>query len=158
MEKYILDACCGGRMMWFDKEHPNVVYVDNRLREKGFKENRPNKEVKPDIVADNKNLPFPDSYFRMVVMDMPHLFGKGEFFNMVKDYGWLNKDTWYKDIRDAVNESWRVLDDLGVFIFKWNEASVKRKDILSAIGKTPLFGHPILSKIATHWFCFMKNK
>ena len=24
--KKILDACCGGRMFWFDKKHPNVLY------------------------------------------------------------------------------------------------------------------------------------
>lgn len=26
----ILDACCGGRMFWFDKAHPDAVYMDNR--------------------------------------------------------------------------------------------------------------------------------
>ncbi|GBR74607.1 hypothetical protein NO1_1754 [Candidatus Termititenax aidoneus] len=31
--KKILDACCGGRMMWFDKHHPDVLYVDSRKLE-----------------------------------------------------------------------------------------------------------------------------
>lgn len=30
MEKQILDACCGSRMFWFDKEHPAAVFMDNR--------------------------------------------------------------------------------------------------------------------------------
>lgn len=30
MEKRILDACCGPRMFWFDKEHPDVLYQDIR--------------------------------------------------------------------------------------------------------------------------------
>ena len=30
-EKFILDACCGGRQFWFDKEHKNVLYVDKRV-------------------------------------------------------------------------------------------------------------------------------
>lgn len=28
--KTILDATCGGRMMWFNKDHPNAVYADQR--------------------------------------------------------------------------------------------------------------------------------
>ncbi len=40
--KFILDACCGGRMMWFNKKHPNVLYIDNRKEEKGFLKQRPN--------------------------------------------------------------------------------------------------------------------
>ena len=26
----ILDACCGSRMFWFDKQNPDVVFADNR--------------------------------------------------------------------------------------------------------------------------------
>jgi len=28
--KKILDACCGGRMCWINKMHPNALYVDIR--------------------------------------------------------------------------------------------------------------------------------
>ena len=28
--KKILDACCGSRMFWFDKENEKTVYMDNR--------------------------------------------------------------------------------------------------------------------------------
>ena len=28
--KKILDACCGSRMFWFDRENPNVIFADNR--------------------------------------------------------------------------------------------------------------------------------
>lgn len=27
----ILDACCGGRMFYFEKNHPNVLYIDRRF-------------------------------------------------------------------------------------------------------------------------------
>ena len=47
--KFILDACCGGRMMWFDKQHPNAIYIDFRKENKGFIEAVPNFEVNPDI-------------------------------------------------------------------------------------------------------------
>lgn len=26
----ILDACCGSRMFWFDKENPNCLFIDKR--------------------------------------------------------------------------------------------------------------------------------
>lgn len=26
----ILDACCGSKMFWFDREHKETVYMDNR--------------------------------------------------------------------------------------------------------------------------------
>lgn len=154
--KFILDACCGPRLFWFNKKHPNVLYIDNRKRKKGYNDYRPNREIKPDILADFRKLPFQDMSFKLVVMDAPHLFSSGENFRMVKDYGWLNKDTWKEDIKKGFDECWRVLEDYGIFIFKWNEASVKRKDILNVLQRQPLFGHPNGSKIPTHWFCFMK--
>lgn len=30
MNKPILDACCGSRMFWFDKENENTIFMDNR--------------------------------------------------------------------------------------------------------------------------------
>lgn len=32
-DKYILDACCGSRMFWFDKSNKNTVFMDNRVLE-----------------------------------------------------------------------------------------------------------------------------
>ena len=29
-DKLRLDACCGSRMFWFDKQNPNVLFVDKR--------------------------------------------------------------------------------------------------------------------------------
>ena len=31
--KLILDACCGPRMMWFDKRNPQAVFMDIRDEE-----------------------------------------------------------------------------------------------------------------------------
>jgi hypothetical protein len=155
-DKFILDACCGCRLFWFDKHQLNTIYVDKREREKGFVDNRPNRELHPDIVMDFRKLEFPDKYFKLVVFDPPHLFGKDEGCRMTKTYGNLNKETWKDDIKKGFDECWRVLEDYGVLIFKWCEFSVKRKDLLEVIGKEPLFGHPNGSKVPTHWFCFMK--
>lgn len=32
-DKLILDACCGPRMMWFDKQNPLAVFMDIRDEE-----------------------------------------------------------------------------------------------------------------------------
>ena len=154
--KFILDACCGGRCFWFNKEHPNTLYIDNRIRERGHDEHRPNHTIKPMIVMDFRNLDLPDKSFKLVVFDPPHIIAKPDSFRMVKQYGNLNKDTWKDDIKQGFDECWRVLDDYGTLIFKWNEVSIKKKEILEVIQKEPLFGHPNGSKIPTHWFCFMK--
>jgi len=154
--KYILDVCCGCRQFWFQKNHPNTVYMDLRREKKGFQDIRPNKEIKPDLIGDFRQIPFSDNCFKLIIMDPPHIIADGPLFRMTKEYGWLEQDTWWQDIRNGINECWRVLEDFGVLIFKWNEASIKRKAVLNAIGKKPLIGHPVLSKIPTHWFCFMK--
>jgi len=155
-DKVILDVACGPKLFWFNKKHPYVLYNDIRVREKGYNEYRPKREIKPDTTFDFRELPFTDKCFKLVVFDPPHIISNGETFRMVKDYGYLKKDTWKEDIKKGFDECWRVLDDYGVLIFKWNETSVKKKEILEVIGREPLFGHPIQSKIPTHWFCFMK--
>jgi len=154
-DKFILDACCGGRCFWFNKQHPNAVYIDNRIRGKGHVDDRFNHCIKPDMLMDFRELTFKDKSFKLVVFDPPHLVGK-EQCRMMRKYGWLNKDTWKEDIKRGFDECWRVLEDYGILIFKWNEASIKKKEILEVLGKNPLFGHPNGSKIPTHWFCFMK--
>ena len=153
--KFILDACCGLRAFWFDKHHPNAIYIDNRTREKGFDDFRKNFSIKPDFEADFRNMPFPDKKFKLVVMDPPHIISKGENFRMVKYYGHLNKETWRDDIKKGFDECMRVLDDYGILIFKWSEVSIKKKELLEVLETQPLFSHPNGSRIPTHWLCYM---
>ena len=61
--KQILDACCGSRMFWFDKEHPATVFMDNRSFAQNLCDGR-RFEVKPDLIADFREIPFPDGRFR----------------------------------------------------------------------------------------------
>lgn len=73
----ILDACCGSRMFWFDRENPNVVFMDNRQCCTTLCDGRTLK-VDPDVIGDFRNIPFADESFRMVVFDPPHLINAGE--------------------------------------------------------------------------------
>ena len=106
--KFILDACCGGRMMWFNKNHPNTLYIDNRKESKGHISKKSNHKICPDEVMDFRDLKFPDKSFKLVVWDPPHSYDLGQGFK----------------------ECWRVLQDYGVLIFKWNEKQIKLKSIL----------------------------
>ena len=75
--KPILDACCGARMFWFDKENPNAVFCDNRRLMEPLCDGRILR-IEPDIQCDFKALPFPDESFHLVVFDPPHLRWVGE--------------------------------------------------------------------------------
>lgn len=154
-DKFILDACCGGRTFWVDKKQPNTIYMDFKPRPKGTIKARPNWCCEPDVVADFKDMPFKDKTFKLVVFDPPHLVC-GESGWQCQKYGSINKETWKEDLKEGFEECWRVLEDYGVLVFKWNESQYSKKEVLEVLERRPLFGHPILSKTKTHWFTFMK--
>jgi len=150
--KRILDATCGSRMIWFDKQNPDTVYMDNRQLSTILCDGRI-LNIKPDIVADFRAMPFPDNSFYLVVFDPPHLIRVGEKSWLAKKYGSL-ESTWQEDIRQGFRECMRVLKPNGVLIFKWNEEQVKLSEILKAIDYKPLFGN---RRSKTHWLVFMKD-
>ncbi len=157
--KFILDACCGPRLMWFNKHHPNTIYIDKRVREKGFVISGDKREVKPDIIMDFRKLEFPDKSFKLVVMDPPHLIGE-ESYIMTKSYGCLVAETWQSDLTRGFKECWRVLEDCGILIFKWNNTMIPFRKVLRLFDVDPLFGQKSVNKEHkkhyTMWFCFMK--
>jgi len=165
MNKLILDATCGNRTIWFQKNEPHTVYCDireesyekrfgNALNKHGEKKCR-HLDVSPDIRCDFTNLPFESESFHLVVFDPPHIVNLGSDSWMRKAYGSLDGD-WKPMIRDGVDECFRVLKQNGVLIFKWSDISVSTREILNVIGREPLFGHRSGKKMNTHWMCFMK--
>lgn len=148
----ILDACCGSRMFWFDKQHEDVLFMDKRELEDTLCDGR-KLEVKPDVIADFRNMPFDDESFYLVVFDPPHLLKAGEDSWLAKKYGKLNQD-WPKDIAAGFNECMRVLKPNGTLIFKWNEEQIKLSEVLKCFDQKPLFGN---KRSKTHWLVFMKN-
>ncbi|MBC1290602.1 class I SAM-dependent methyltransferase [Listeria booriae] len=150
--KRILDACCGSRMFWFNRQHEDTVFMDIRNFEDTLCDGR-KLEVKPDIVADFRDMPFPNESFYLVVFDPPHLVRAGDNSWLAKKYGKLGH-LWEKDISAGFNECLRVLKVNGTLIFKWNEDQIKLSEILNVIGKEPLFG---FRKSKTHFLVFMKE-
>lgn len=154
-KKPILDACCGSRMMWFDKQNPLAIFMDIREEEHTLCDGR-RLEVKSDVVADFTDIPFPDGAFRLVVFDPPHLKKLGEKSWMAKKYGRL-LPTWETDLKGGFDECMRVLEPYGILIFKWNEYQIKVSKLLDVIKAEPLFGHPTKRNGQTVWMCFMKT-
>ena len=155
-EKFILDACCGGRMFWFDKKHPNTIYIDIEARPKGTISERDHWSCEPDIIADFRNLPFEDKKFKHIIWDPPQILNLGAKSIMRKKFGTLNSETWKEDLRKGFDELWRVLEDYGTLVFKWNEGSITTKEVLELFPVGPLYGHPTAKSGKTKWMCFMK--
>ena len=153
MTKTILDVCCGSRMFWFDKNNPYVVFMDKREMTDTLCDGRI-LEIKPDIVADFKNIPFDDNSFYMVVFDPPHLIRAGETSWIVKKYGRL-PETWQNELTQGFNECFRVLKPNGTLIFKWSEAQIKLSDVLNCFPIKPLLGH---KRSKTHFLVFYKEQ
>lgn len=151
--KEILDACCGSRMFWYHRNHPAVLYMDNREMEKWLCDGR-RLIVKPDLVGDFRCMPFEDNSFSLVVFDPPHLIHAGEKSWLRAKYGVLNKETWREDLRIGFSECWRALKDKGVLVFKWSEDQIPFRDIEPLFPVAPLFGD---RRGKTRWTIFMKG-
>lgn len=152
--KRVLDPCCGSRMMWFDRSHPEAVFGDRRREEHTLCDGR-TLRIEPDMLLDFRALPFEDETFHLVVFDPPHLKHAGPKSWLRAKYGVLG-ESWRDDLRAGFAECFRVLASDGTLIFKWAEDQVKVRDVLALTPVQPLFGHPTGRKGLTHWVVFMR--
>ncbi len=162
-DKKILDATCGSRSIWFNKNHPAAVYMDKRrefdslIWKSGDGKSERHLTVDPDVQADFTDMPFEDNSFFLVVFDPPHLKSVSETAWLCRKYGKLD-DTWPQMLHDGFRECMRVLKPNGVLIFKWSEIDIPAADVWKAIGQKPLFGHHSGKNSKTFWGCFMKEE
>jgi hypothetical protein len=156
-EKYILDATAGYRMMWFNKQHPNCLFVDRRI------------ECEPDICSDTNKLDLPDSSFKLIVWDPPQIIGQSKSWgyansNMKREFGYLQSDSFEQELKATFRELWRLLEPYGVLNFKWSTKYRSTDEILKLFPVQPLFGQVSQNldkatsdrRVRTVWFCFMK--
>lgn len=158
----VLDPCCGSRMMWFNRTHPDVVFGDLRSetivvtdRSHGKVDGTRTLHIKPDIELDFRSLPYPDGSFKLIAFDPPHLVRAGPKSWLAAKYGKLGNE-WREDLRAGFAECFRVLDQDGVLVFKWNETQVKLSEVLALTPHRPVFGNTSGKKAGTHWLVFMK--
>ena len=76
--KFILDACCSVKAMWYNKNHPNAVYIDIHKQSEGFMGHGRKEGIKPDYVMDFRDLSFPDKSFKLIFWDPPHISTLGQ--------------------------------------------------------------------------------
>ena len=163
MDKLILDATCGSRMIWFNKNNELAVFIDERelddekIWTSGDGKAKRFCSIHPDIKASFTDIPFPDDTFYHIIFDPPHLVEVGDTAWMAKKYGKLDKDNWRQTLHDGFAECMRVLKPYGTLIFKWNETQIPVKEVIRAIGQEPLYGNRSGKQNKTHWMAFIKT-
>lgn len=129
----ILDISAGNRGIWFDKSHPCTTYVDMRP------------EVKPDIVADSREIPAEvGDGFNLIVFDPPHK-NNSPHFGMARSYGCFNHEQIRSIVGETAKEVHRIAADDALMAFKWNDHSIKLSSVLALLHPfwEPLFGHGV---------------
>lgn len=147
----ILDATCGGRMMWFDKYPDDVLFVDRRVVPEGALIQQALFGVRPDMQADYQSLPFQDNTFEMVVFDPPHADIHPDSIIGTK-FGTL---TDLDEVIAGLVECYRVTSRW--LIFKWSESAFTISQVLQRVPFTPLFGHTTAKSGPTIWVTFRKD-
>ena len=161
----ILDATCGERGIWFQKNHPFVTFMDKRYETvlSNHKNQKKRKyKIHPDIISEWKNAPFPDNYFDMIIFDPPHLIinrDKPNLSTMDKQYGNLYKDNWRIELKLGIKKLFDILKQEGIFVLKWCENSVKVDEIIKLCPYPPLFGSNTKGRghTANFWILFLKH-
>lgn len=151
LSKRVLDACCGSRMFWFDRQNPDVIFADNRELETTLCDGR-KLLIKPDIKMDFRNMPYEDNSFKVVVFDPPHLIHAGVKSWLRQKYGVLPEDL-PTYLKAGFDECMRVLEPDGLLIFKWNDQQISFSKVLKVFGQKPLLGD---QRGMTRWVVFMK--
>ena len=167
----ILDATCGTKDMWYQKNHPYVIFMDKRKGTFYYKyPNSPKKveyHVEPDVVSEWKDAPFPDNYFDMIVFDPPHIIQNSTKGSMPTKYTILNPNNWQMVLKEGIKKLFDILKPDGIFIFKWCETEkfphpVSIDNVLKLFPYKPLFGSNSKSKRKNsaniYWIVFLKYK
>lgn len=116
--------------------------------------------IKPDIVSEWKDAPFPDNYFDMIVFDPPHKISKegSEVCKLEVRYGRLYSTTWKHELKTGIKKLFDILKPEGIFIFKWAETDKPLSEVL------PLFPYPLMFGTVTnannnnYWIVFIKYR
>jgi hypothetical protein len=145
----ILDMSAGYRAIWFNRLHPDTVFVDIRP------------QVSPTVIANTEILPFPNNVFDLVVFDPPHVVnGRGS--KMGETYGSFLADEIKQTIQKSSAEAYRCSTGNALMAFKWNDHDVRLGRLIDLMeGWEPLFGHQVATRhkhrSSTYWVLLHKR-
>ena len=127
----ILDMSAGNRAIWFNKRHPDCLYVDIRA------------EVNPDLVCDMRegHPAIHNNTYNLIIFDPPHVnFGANA--NMTKTYGHHTSAEIRDIIRGSAYQAWICGKPGSLMAFKWNDHDQSFKSVLALMDDwwEPLFG------------------
>ena len=129
----IVDLSAGNRAVWYNKAHPNALFIDIRP------------EMNPSLVADTRNLVgLVEPGVDLFVFDPPHVnFGANA--EMSKTYGWHTTDAIRDIITRTAEEAYRLGRPNALMAFKWNDHDQRLEKVLAlmAVWWEPLFGHKV---------------
>lgn len=138
----IVDLSAGNRAVWYNKRHPDTVYLDIRPG------------VEPDIVCDTRSLPDlgPVDLF---CFDPPHC-NTGKNSDMSKRYGHHTTAEILDTIEKTGKEAHRVAAPNALMALKWNTHDIRLQRVFDLLPDwEPLFGHLTkdgsTSKSQTYW-------
>lgn len=124
----ILDLSAGRRAVWFNKNHPDTIYLDKRP------------EVNPTIVCDT-NQGIPGSGYSLICWDPPHM-NCGPNSNMSKVYGYHTTKQILELIEKTSKEVHKVSVENALMALKWNTHDISLKRVFNLMPDwEPLFGH-----------------
>jgi len=160
----ILDATASNRSIWYQKNNPFTIFLDKRCGKEYTQTTESNFDNKriirifPNVRGIWQHLPFKENSFDMIVFDPPHLFkDEGKKLSLMSiRYGIFYNHSWKQELTSGLNELFRVLKPLGIFILKWNETDVAIEEVLKLFPYKPLFGSRVGQKNQTHWITFIK--
>jgi SAM-dependent methyltransferase len=162
----ILDATAGYRSIWYQKNYPNVIFMDKRAGKfyshtpNGHKDQKRRIFVNPDVIGEWQHTPFRDNIFDMVIFDPPQIIRKEGSIpsGMAAKYGMFYTHNWRAQIEDGVRELFRVLKPEGQFILKWSDSSKSVDEVIKLIPYSPIFGTRTGRSNKTHWIIFLKQR
>ena len=153
-----IDVTAGYRMMWPNKNPPNMIFMDK------------NKESQraPDILATWEYMPFRDNVFETVFFDPPHKLGRttgrGHWATPSNKnyYGIdISKTKFRTGVYKGSREFLRVANRL---CFKWNDIELMVERVMTLFPKTwEKINHLVIDKglktgTLTHWVTFIKSE
>lgn len=114
----ILDLTAGNRAVWFNKKHPDALYVDIRP------------EVGPDVVVDiRKDLrEWVGIGYDLVVFDPPHM-NCGPNSNFSKTYGYHTTPEILDLLLKASVEAYSVTRPGALMALKWNNHDISLRRV-----------------------------